>query len=247
MKIPKFAVGAIVGIALLLSSQTAKAALSYAYTFDQSTYNVAANATVNVEVFLQETGANGDPFVLAPSGVGLTGTGVTVSYPSGGVATVASASDIAGNSAFDNGGFGIATSLSSTSAGFTQSILFNPNVTGSLTAPETYEVLLGTFTFTAGPATGSEIITASEFDPSLSEVITGNGAVLDSLIADGTATIDVGPASIPSGPGGSSVPLPRPLDGALVLLVLCVGFMRLDSRYLLINKRVSDIQTAKLA
>src|ERR1035437_6475286 len=87
MKFSKMGLLGLAVVAVLAWGANADAGtLTYKFGFDQTNYKVAAGGTVNVGVYLQETGSTGDPFVLAPTGVGLTGPGVTVTYPSGGVA-----------------------------------------------------------------------------------------------------------------------------------------------------------------
>src|ERR1035437_6033805 len=87
MKFSKMGLLGLAVVAVLAWGANADAGtLTYKFGFDHTKYNVAERGTVNVDVYLQETGSSGDPFVLAPPGVGLPGTGVPVTYPSGGVA-----------------------------------------------------------------------------------------------------------------------------------------------------------------
>lgn len=182
--------GIWVGLVLLFGAGPARANLLYTFATDQPVYNVVAGGTIKVQVFLDETGSPGDPFVLALSGDGMFSTGVRLLYPATAAAQVARGTDIKGNSAFDNGGGGgsIFTDVTSSSAGFTQ-FTFGPNVHGD---PITggYQLLLGTFTFTAGPSPGSFLVTVARFDAN-DQILTGIGVVLDALVSNATATINV--------------------------------------------------------
>jgi len=131
--------------------------------------------------------------------VGVTGTGVTITFPVGANdAQVLSASDISGNSAFDNAGFGPFTSVSGGSALLSQVVIFGSPV--GLT--NTYDCYLGTFQFTAGLQAGWVTpITASipiELHSNDNIAATDPPTVL-STIVDGHATITVtgGITSVP--------------------------------------------------
>ena len=54
-------------LAMLIRAGPAHAGLVYSYSTDQSVYNVAPGGTIGVQVFLNETGLPGDPFVLGPA------------------------------------------------------------------------------------------------------------------------------------------------------------------------------------
>ena len=138
------------------------AELIYSFSFDQPSYTVAQGGSLAVQVFLNETGASGDPFVLAPGGVGMFGTGVRLDYPGNASAKVLSGADISGNPAFDNGGAGVVTDVNpaTATAGVTQSVVFNPPVYGTLVSPNDYQLLLATFTFTAGSTPGTFMVSA---------------------------------------------------------------------------------------
>ena len=90
-------------LAMLIGAGPAHAGLVYSYSTDQSVYNVAPGGTIGVQVFLNETGLPGDPFVLAPGGDGMFSTGVRLNYSASAAALVLSGGDIIGNPAFDNG------------------------------------------------------------------------------------------------------------------------------------------------
>jgi hypothetical protein len=187
MSKPRFTrIGAIATLALgILACGAARGALTYSYVFDQSTYTVTPGGQVSVQVILQETGAPGDVFVLAPGGVGLSSAGVLVTFP-GTVATVQSFADIQPNSAFNQPP---GEALSTTFATFIAS--GSTPVTGTMVTPTTYDLLLGTFVFTAASTPGSGTITA----PSQAHgAATSTNQSLS--IASATATIDVAPAVV---------------------------------------------------
>ena len=187
-------IGLWLAAAALAGIAPARADLSYSFSTDQSSYVVSPNGSVAVQVFLNEFGAPSDPFVLAdPTGDGLFSTGVRLNYPAGSAAQVLSVADIAGNPLFDNAGFGIAADADTSiaTAGFTQAALLNPSVHGTPISGG-YQLYLGTFTFTAGADPGWVDVAVTRFD-SGDNVITGLGASLDSLIADGAFSIQVVP------------------------------------------------------
>lgn len=189
-----------VGLAALLGAGPAHAELVYGYSFDKSSYTVGLGGTVDVSVYLTETGGSGDSFVLdSANGVGMLGTGVRLSYGAGTLATVVNpATDIAGNGAFDNFGFGIATDGDSTSAGFTQ-FASNPVYGIQNSNPLVYSLFLGTFTLTAGSIEGPVTVTAGRFDTGDNLVtgnfnqVTGYFDALDDIVAGATTTITVLP------------------------------------------------------
>jgi len=156
----RFFIGLGIGIALLTGGGTANADLGFSFQFDQSNYVVSPGGQVAVEVFLRQTGTPGagETNVLGGSGaVGVTGTGVTITFPVGANdAQVLSASDISGNSAFDNAGFGPVTSVSGGSALLSQAVILGSPVLGTAVSglTNTYDCFLGTFQFTAGLQAG---------------------------------------------------------------------------------------------
>jgi hypothetical protein len=131
---------ALVALASIFTAATAQAA-SYAYQFDQSSYTLLAGHSLNVPVYLVETGAS----ELTSSG--LVGADFLVNW-SGSSAGVTS---VTANSSFN---FPPTVTIGSTSAelllGTTVPVMANP-------------LYLGTFTFTAGPtATGVTTITTAD-------------------------------------------------------------------------------------
>jgi len=193
----------VVGVCLLLglAGPVWADSLTYAYVFGQGNYWVAPGGTVSVDVYLTETGLPNDPFVLMPTGVGLSGTGVRLNYSGTAPAKVLLATDITGNSDFDNGGFGIAAEVDPgvATAGFTQTIIDNPAVHGTLilsNAEDVYRVYLGSFLFTAGMVEGMFPVTAVRFNEG-ENLVANDGSALDDLVQNGTATITVGEAIVP--------------------------------------------------
>ena len=203
---------------LLCGASPVRAELVYGFSFGRSNYNVALGGTVDVAVYLNESGSSADPFVLAPGGVGLSGTGLRLNYSATAAAKVLTGASITGNPLFDNAGLGIATDVIPTTAtaGFTQSTFFNPLVHGTAIGANAYQLLVGTFAFTAESTPGVFSVVTSQFD-SGSNTVTGSNASLDSVISNATATITVG--------GASTVPEPSTLAMActscLVGLMIC--------------------------
>jgi hypothetical protein len=195
-------------VALLLASQ---ARAGFMYAFDRTSYTVAAGGTVDVRLYLQATGA--DIPVLTTDG--LITSGLRVTFDAAGPARVLASLGVAGNVAFDAGPPSI--TVLAGSAGLTQAVdILSPAVTADGSAPT--RILLGTFTFTAGSASGGRTatITATNFGyPPNSFNVTNSGLALDPGIANGTATIAV------NGSGVSAVPAPS----GLVLACAFAGTM----------------------
>lgn len=161
------------------------------YSFDQAGFTVNAGGTVDVDVYLEQTG--GDTILTDD---GLFGYGVRLLFntppiPSDPAAVLAE-SDILANPAFDDAAFATVELISGESAGASGSVLdpFSPLV-GS-------RILLGTFTFTGGNTVGEVTnLTATDFS-GLDETISGLGTPLDSMVQDGFATITVTAVPEPS-------------------------------------------------
>ncbi len=165
--------------------------VSYQYAFDQTNYIVAPNGTVNVGVYLVETVDSGGVSVLSSSGVGMSGAGVQVYFSDSpqpaDPATVVSTAAIAANSAFDQS----STSLSSGSALLSEYVFFNDYVHGAQPDPNQtiYQMSIGTFTFTSGAISGNITPIRAAAYGTANINVTAGGVVLDSLIAQSTATI----------------------------------------------------------
>jgi hypothetical protein len=173
----------------VLWAAVATADPSYSFLFNSSSYIVAPGGKVNVGVYLEETVGSGTS-VLAPSGVGMFSLGTMVrwdnppepAFP----ATVLTTSDITPNVAF---GY-VVTNVYAADATLNDVAFPNPAVHGIQVGSGVYDILIGTFAFTAG--TTSDVVTnlsAIAYGGSNSVNVTGSGAALDSLIANTTATI----------------------------------------------------------
>jgi hypothetical protein len=191
-----------------LASVNSAPAATIAYVFDQSNYVVAPGGTVNVDVHLREIIGVGERSVLATDG--LIGAGVRVFFDDpipGSPAGVLSLTDISGNAQFDL--LPPLTDLGppALSAGLLQFVdIVSPPVLAS-GGPTTFEILLGTFTFTAG-ATAGEVTAIRAVDFGLSDdTVTGALVTLDALIATGNTTITV---------QGASAAVPEPNSVVLV-------------------------------
>ena len=60
-----------------------------------------------------------------------------------------------------------------------------------------FEILIGTFRFTAGSIAGQTTLIQAGDIPGFSEIVTNTGEVLDALIAPGTASIHVHGEAVP--------------------------------------------------
>jgi hypothetical protein len=181
-----------------LGGGTAQAAL-YEFSFNQSNFTVSPGGTVDVPVFLRETVSPGEVSLLHD--FGLVGAGVKVTFDVPPVpahpARVLSAADIIPNPAFDL--IGDRSVTPGSSAQLLEGTFLAPAVKAQGSGP-VYDILLGTFRFTAGSEAGEVThLRAGDFD------ITGNfnvvntlpPTVLDPLIREGTATITVVLAVVP--------------------------------------------------
>jgi hypothetical protein len=170
---------------------------AYRYVFDSTAYSVTPGGTVAVNVYLEET----DTTVLKDGvGPGLAGAGVTIVFNDpplpGSPAEVLSTAAIANTSDFS-----ILWNKNVIPEEYAQLLLsagFDPdtgdpvNVYGVEIPADSgvYRALLGTFTFTAGDVSlETTYIRATDYDITTSDTITSDFVELDSLIADGTATI----------------------------------------------------------
>jgi hypothetical protein len=183
-----------VGLVAMLLGGTARGEPIYSFAFDQSSYSVAPGGTVDVKVSLRETLGAGDVSVLATQGLFSAGVRVTfddLPRPTS-PAQVQSTADIHGNPGFDLHSGPRTFLTAGSSAGLLESIDFtNPQGVHGSGGPVTFDVFLGSFTFTAGlvPDEVTEI-RATRFSPGSQEIITNEtGDALDGLMADAHATI----------------------------------------------------------
>ena len=174
-------------IVLLFMSSQAQADI--VYQFDATNYSVAPGATVDVEVFIVQTGnTTNDPVDLSTDG--LESAAVRVFFdgnPPTDRAEVLSTGNITFNPQFDDIALEQSDVVPGISAGLADSINFVANpVTGT-------NILVGTFTFTAGLVPGEVTnLRATDFGD-FDDTIAGdaNLTALDDIIVDGVATITV--------------------------------------------------------
>jgi hypothetical protein len=193
----------MLALAYALSPAWAEAGSTYAFAFDQAAYQVGAGATVEVNVFLQEQVSDGSVSVLATEG--LIGAGVRLSFdlsplPSD-PAQILSVSDVIlndGSSGF-GGSFQSITLSAGSHADITETVdLFNPAVLATSVGGDLYQILLGTFRFTAGAIDGQTTLIQAGDIPGASDTVTDSGLVIDGqIVSSAISRIQVGPASVP--------------------------------------------------
>ena len=173
-------------IVLLFMSSQAQADI--VYQFDATNYSVAPGATVDVEVFIVQTGnTTNDPVDLSTDG--LESAAVRVFFdgnPPTDRAEVLSTGNITFNPQFDDIALEQSDVMPGISAGIADSIFVSNPVTGT-------NILVGTFTFTAGLVPGEVTnLRATDFGD-FDDTIAGdaNFTALDDIIVDGVATITV--------------------------------------------------------
>jgi hypothetical protein len=186
---------ALVLVFLVLAVRPARA--GYAYTFDSSSYTVGVGQTVDVMVYLSQTGST-----TGLSNPGLQSGGVQLNYNT----TYVGNTQIAPNNTtftgsaptgFDpdyntavigNGSNGLAAGASV--VGVSQLFPESPVKAGSGAPNTANSILLGTFQFT-GVSTGSSLIVTSNSFPGEDVNVLGDGTVIDSMIQNSSAVITV--------------------------------------------------------
>jgi hypothetical protein len=183
-------------IAGILWPTPASAGPIFSYAFDQSSNSVAVGGTVDVTVYLQESDTS-SPGSL-PNGylatTGLFGAGVVLKY-SGQSARVLQPSDVTPSAEFllDPTSADSVT-VTSADAILVENIGLGSFVTAAGSGP-VYDIELGVFRLTgisAGTASISADVTGSG-----SDLVGGDGSVLDLATASATAHIVVSPAAVP--------------------------------------------------
>ncbi len=195
-------VGAMLGC---LVAGIASAEPTYRWVFDQSVYEVNPGGAVDVRIYLEEAIQGNDTGILDSSaGNGLGSIGLAIYFPDrlavytpespqpSEPAKVRNDSDVMANPAFD---FSDMPAAFGDHAELNELILLNPPIYGVQGPVNTFRVVAGTFTFTAGNVPWEKTpIRATDLDPNMDDTLDSLGnVVLDSLIADGTATIYVVP------------------------------------------------------
>ena len=179
---------------VLIAIPAAHSNAGFVYSFGQSNYNVAANGTVDVEIYLLQSNPVGDPVDLSVDG--LQSGGVNVFFdnmPPSQPAFVNSLADIVPNPQFDDTLFGEELFLTSgSSAGFVDGVNTTP-LTGN-------SIFLGTISFTAGGVVGEVTHLLATDLRAQDDIIAGDAffTPLDSLVGNGSATITVTAVPEPS-------------------------------------------------
>ena len=168
-------------------------AVSYSYVFDMSEYEVPLGGTVDVSIYLEETGGT----VFRDSG--LIGAGVKVRFDNPPVpsnpAKIVTTADVTNISDFELEW----AKSAEPEAGYADLLLGTWDyVYGMEVAPDVYRIPLGRFRFSAGTVLGEVTnIRATDYDPSSGDVVYYdnelNPVELDVLLNDATATITVTP------------------------------------------------------
>ena len=184
-------------------SSHAVAGSIYQLAFDQSNYQVNSGGQVLVSAYLQEQVTGGGSSVLATDG--LIGAGLRLSFnvppvPSD-PAMITSLSGVTPNDGPGgfSGGFQSLILTPGSNVDLTETVgITDPAVLGSSLGGGLYQILIGSFLFTAGVIPGEvTTIQASDIPGATQDWITGTGAVLDPNIVAGTATITVRSGAVP--------------------------------------------------
>jgi hypothetical protein len=186
----------LISLTLLLTAPCAAAAVTFSYSFDQSSYAVAPGAAVLVPVYLTETTTDGSTSLLASEG-GLFGAGVSLSRDSApshpALITLVDDNEIDFNDTF----FGNETSRADDlGIIYERADLDNTiGVLGMNLGDGRRHVLLGSFTIQAGDLPGQfTVFTARDYYV-FDDTVTWNlpSLVLDSRIASASVTITTVP------------------------------------------------------
>jgi hypothetical protein len=166
----------------------------YTFQFADSTgavtnaFNVNVGSTVDVRVYLAETGTT------TLSGVGLSDGGVQLQFSASAPFTISSASNITPNGAFA----GPNSSDLTTSSGTTfasVAVHQDGGMKAQTSGVDANRLLLGTFTFT-GVSPGTAITVSADPNPGpFADNVLADGTVIDSQIATPQAAISV--AAVP--------------------------------------------------
>jgi hypothetical protein len=172
-------------VSLLWAGSRANADYQFVFTDSTGTagsnFSVAAGSTVDIRVYLAQTGSD-----TGLSATGLNAAGAKLTFDQT-VANVASTSAITPSGAWDN-------SFKSVGTGSASLNVTQDSGTGALKAPTTgtdaNRVLIGTFTFT-GVSAGNTLAVTADPHPGSDDNVLADGTVLDSLIVNSSAVITV--------------------------------------------------------
>ena len=201
----------------LIAAHKALADVQYQWVFDRDTYLVDPGGTIDVSIYLQETVGTGDVSLLDPAGnVGMFSLGLGVYFGDdpqpADPAKVLDPANIMPNPAFDDRG-SVQTRVFDTYATLVEPTTDIP-VFGDLYGTNTYRLLAGTFTFTAGSIEGEITpLRASDNSEKLDDSYPFplDLDAIDALIGEGFAKIQT-----------TSVPEPSSIV-LLGIAALCVG------------------------
>jgi len=215
----------IVVVVLAFTSATSRA--GYEYTFDASNYTVAVGSTVNVNVYLTQTGSD-----TGLSATSLASGGVQLNYNPAFVANNAISPNNTTSSGSSPTGFDSSNNITtigngsnglpvgSSLVGVSQNIPPESAVKAGSGSPNTStSILLGTFQFT-GVSAGTSLIVSTNSFPGQDVNVLADGTVLDGMISNSSAVITV-----------TAVPEPGTLAlTGLLVTGIAGGYLRRRSR-----------------
>ena len=175
----------IAAILVACVTPTSKAALIV--DFGQSSYGVAPGASVDVQVFIRQTGVDS---ILSDEGLFSAGLQVRFNLPPFN-SDPAQVTAVVANPAFNTVTAPPPTPASGTSSGSADLEVADFSATGAV-FPTMNRILLGTFTFQAG-LTGTTLIDVADLNPGVGfdDFITGAGTILDDQLTFGTTQIQI--------------------------------------------------------
>jgi hypothetical protein len=175
----------LAAVAVLFGGGAARADYSFVFADGsgnaQSNFTVAQGSTVDVRVYLVQSGTSTG---LSSSGLASGGVGLTFNQS---VVNLADASKITPNSAFDAN----SKNLGAGSASLNVSQVLNAPITAPTTGTDANRILLGTFTFSGVSAGTSLTVTADPHPGAVNDNVLGDGTALDALIHNSSAVITV--------------------------------------------------------
>ncbi len=212
----------------LFAMSPANAALMYQFIFDQSNYDAAPGATVNVGVLLRETATGGSVARLAAGGLdGLFAAGFSVNYASsttGMGSTIPDSANPSSRIVINTVDFDDTGSSSRSDAGFVAGVFAaGTNINdGIVRVPvgNDFDVLIATLTFTRS-LNPNDVTTLQ-----LADFAAGaDTAFLDGFSPDDTNQLTFSVATI-----GTAVAIPEPASLCLIGTLLTGGIIRLRRR-----------------